>query len=540
MRKSLIQVQGRRGRRRGAALVIVMIFGVGALSLVLTLLSLSQAGARVEGERQQDKALHAVARYGAAMAINEINRERNEPASYNEPTGNGDGCILFDNGDGGDGLEGWRVTNADGRLVGRFRAVVRTDSGRRILTVVAAWPELLSDLNEVRARLSAGQLRLAALEVELGAARPYFDRNAFSVRGNADAGGSPGVYGRSNQVNIRGGDVPAVNISDLSTYETFVGNLNNFGTVSGIDPDTGSTATESEGTVTNDETGLLDEQVLAEIADGIDDRVAKIMGTFPYALPTGTPILATTFDSNSTVSLPEGEYFISSPLQISSSQTLSGSGTLVIADGIDLVGTLDWDGTVIVANKDDAEVDVKGRLDVTGVLAIQGIGNADDMGVVVRNGGRMNIDGPGAFTVLSSPDGDGDGDEDDNDGNKTLFSYESGSRINVDGIFSVMGTGIEMDFGTGAELTMTGSMALMTPSNATQSMDIRFRSGAQMELNFDGGNFDGAVRVLGDFFDPNGEILPISMLGYRERGAIDVLAAQEAEISGNRSGNYGY
>ncbi len=517
----------RRARREGAALVIVMIFGVGALTLVLTLLSLGQAGAKVESERHQDKALHAVARYGAAMAINEVNRERLTPISYDDPTGNGDGCILFDNGTGGDGLEGWRVRTADGKLLGRFRAMVRTEvdgaTTRNILSVVAAWPELLTDMNEVRSRVQKGQMRLAAVEVEIRRGRPYFDRNAFSVRGDADAGSSPGVYGRSNQVNIRGNGVPAVNISDLSTYNTFLGNLNQFGTVSGLDPDTSSAAVDEADTVTNDDTGLLDEEVLTEIADGIDGRVTTILGS-------GTEITAAQASSGAT--LPGGTYFIDDDVTIGNGNTLSGSGTLVITESVEIVGTLDWDGTVIVANSHDAKVEVKGRLNVTGVLAIQGIGDEADMGVTVRNGGRLTVDGPGAFTILTSPKSDGH--------EKTLFNYESGARIDVDGIFSVLGSGIDMDFDTGAEVAVTGSMAIVTPTNATQGVDIRFRPGAQMELNFNGDNFDGAVNALGAFFDPDGTILPVSIPGYVERGAITVLEQQETTLSANRNGSYGF
>lgn len=530
-----MDVSGRdpRGRRRGAALVLVMIFGVGALSLVLTLLSLGQAGAKVEAERHHDKALHAVARYGAAMAINEINRQRATPATYVDPTGHGVGCILFDNGPGGDGLEGWCVRSADGRLIGRFRAMVRTEidggTSRNIVSVVAAWPELLSDMNEVRARVQQGRMRLAAVEVEVRRGRFPFDRNAFSVRGNADAGGSPGVYGRSNQVNIRGFEVPAVNISDLSTYETFVSNLNNFGTISGLDPETNSAATTPADTVTNEETGLLDEEVLAEIADGIDQRVQAILGS-PHGTGTGVQITAATIAGGGT--LPEGKYFVDSTLTIPSGATLRGSGTLVITEAVSVVGTLEWDGTVIVANSHDAKLDVKGRLDVTGVLAIQGIGDSSNMGVIIRNGGRLFVDGPGAFTILTSPEADGD--------EKTLFTYESGARIDVDGIFSVLGNGIDMDFGTGAEVAVTGSLAIVTPTNATQGVDIRFRPGAQMELNFDAANFDGAVSVLGEFFDPQGEILPVSIPGYLERGAITVLQQQEADLAGNRNGDFGF
>ena len=61
--------------RRGAALVVVLIFGLGVLVLVSGLLLLCQTSSRVESELQREQDLQAVLRAGVATSLNEINRQ---------------------------------------------------------------------------------------------------------------------------------------------------------------------------------------------------------------------------------------------------------------------------------------------------------------------------------------------------------------------------------------------------------------------------------------------------------------------------------
>lgn len=488
-----------------------MIFGVGALMLVTTMLSLMDAGARAEGARHREKSLHFVARYGIAMAINEINRGRVDP-TFGDPTGNGVGCILV----GDDGQPGWPVytsgTASQRRLLGRFKTMVQPapDGVRKVLSVVAVDGAFPASWTEAQQRLQAGRLTVAAAEVEISRAPVFFDRNALSIRGPAGAGGRNGVYikggGKANQVKIYGNDVPAVNISDPDLHALFVDptTIDSWGELQGLDPATGSAALTRPATVTNDEAGLLNQETLNQVAEGINDRVAGI-------LSSGTRIT----DLGAT--LPEGEYFVDSLATING--TLSGSGTLVITQGVELNGNLNWTGEVIVANNSNAQVRVNNaaELNVNGILAIQGIGDATEMGVWVKGGGKVNVGTattPGALTIL--------GDH----RTTTPLKFSSGSKgAFVQGVMSILGNALTLDFDTGAKIDVKGSLACVTPTDAEVGLDVGFRSGAHMTLDYVSGNFDSAVKQLGQFFDPGNNVLPLSVLGYLEDPAnrLDLL-----------------
>lgn len=480
----------RRGRRRGAALVIVMIFAVGALMVTTTLLSLCDAGAKVEGSRHRDKTLHFVARHGLATAVNELNRRRTDGASYTDPTGNGFGCILVDPTDG---QRGFAVYSSDDpatrRLLGRFTTMVDTSSGRKVLSVVAVDGAFPADMTSAQQLLDRGRLRFTTAEVEILSARLEFDRNAISVRGNAMAGGKNGIHGASNQVYIYGNNVPAVNISDAAAHAEFLETVDGWGELAGLDPETNAAATSRPKTVTNVESGLLRQETLERIAQGIDDRVANV-------LSTGSPVVATN------TALGDGTYYIDTPLVIGSGEVLRGSGTLVINEGVTITGKLEWTGDVIIANTDDAMVKVKGDFNVNGVLAVQGMGDATRMGVTVQSGGSINVgtaSTPGAFTLLGSAS------------TQSPIVFENGADgAFVHGIMSIMGNDLNMAFDTGAKMNIQGSLAFVTPEDAAVGLDVRFRNGAHMTVNYTDSKFDGGLTRLGQFYDPTQSILPVT------------------------------
>lgn len=482
-------------------MVMVLIFAVGALALVSTLLALTDASGKVEGGRHRDKTLHAVAMHGLATAINEVNRKRST-AGYADPSGNGFGCVLV----GPDGKRGWPVLAADGRVLGRYTTMVTTDATRRVLSAVVVEKEFPADWAAAEAQLEAGTLRVATAEWEIFRALLGFDRNALSVRGNATAGGRQGIFGGSNQVKIFGNEVPAVNISDPAAHALFVerDQLSRWGALTGLDPATGSEAIAVAGeqewevrrkTVTNEESGLLSQETMTQIADGINARVAGVIAT-------GTPVATT----NGT--LPTGTYFIDSTLNIPSGQTLTGSGTLVINKGVTITGKLNWTGDIIVANSDDATVTVKGELNVDGVLGIQGMGSATSMGVLVDSGGKVTVGtdtNPGAFTMLGS------------NTTQSPLRFNSGSNgAQVKGIMTVMGNDMRMVFDTGAKVDVQGSLAFVTPTDATNGLEVEFRNGAHLTASYTARNFDAALNALGRFYDPNANILPVEISGYLE------------------------
>jgi hypothetical protein len=276
----------------------VLIFSVAALTLVLTLLSLTSSSAKVKGEQQRDKALLEVARYGFASAVAEINMDRQY--STGDLSGNGLGCTLVYTDASGVKTRGYPVYDADGRLLGRYTTMVDTKTvdgaSKKIISVVAIRGDYPADWATAQAQLAAGRLQYVCAEAEIKPGSLEYDRNALSIRGNAMAGGTHGIHGKSNQVYIRGAPdgivanaVPAVNISDKSAYDEFVknDNIKGWGEVTGLNPTTGTitpdTNSERPNTVTNTEAGLLNQDTLDKIADGIDTRVTQVInGTGDY------------------------------------------------------------------------------------------------------------------------------------------------------------------------------------------------------------------------------------------------------------------
>lgn len=531
------QTDQRRSRRRGAALVLVLIFAVGALALVSTMLSLSNASAKVEGSRQRDAALHFVARYGIACALTEINRKRSglpngDSSAYTDPTGNGFGCILVDPVDG---LPGYAVYTNDGgnkRLLGRFKTKVNSLVTPKILSVVAVDGPFPPDATAAQTAFNEGRLRYITAEVEIVVARIAFDRNAISVRGDAMAGSGTGIMitssnGKAGQVHINGNGVPAVNISDPAAHAAFQADLTGWGTFAGLDPATNTQTSTSANdfatrnkTLTQEDAGLLSQETLDKIATGINDRVAAVIAS-------GTQITAST-GTYGTPSVP-GLFYINSVLDIPNSGNLTGYGTLVINKGLTVTGDLNWTGDVIVANSDNALVYVKGTVNVDGILAVQGMGPAVSMGINIK--GRVNVGtvtNPGAFTMLGGVN------------TQQPISFESGSQgAKVYGIMSIMGNNMTMDFDTGAKMDVIGSLAFVTPENAANGLTVGFRNGAQMTADFSAPNFDGALTELSVFYDPNQTILPVSSTTYVEDPARRDLLLDEhiATTSGDHGAN---
>src|SRR5688500_8658508 len=123
-------------RRRGAALVLVLLFAVGALAMTTTLLAMSTKGKQMQGETERQKKLQAVLKAGIAAAINEINRdEAVTPLNYDE------------HGDGVGALTAWNGTNAPGipvivdvagrkETLGFYRTVITKSGGKDYLVVL--------------------------------------------------------------------------------------------------------------------------------------------------------------------------------------------------------------------------------------------------------------------------------------------------------------------------------------------------------------------------------------------------------------------
>lgn len=527
-----------QGRRRGTALVMVLVLSVGTLALVTTLISLSQGMVKTDRHRRETKELQEVVYAGVSMAVNEINRRRLEGSGYADPTAHGYGCMIFGIPPSGSTEQqtwasmGVPVRDATGKIVGRFRADIRprtpgsTTDTVKILRVVAAFPTfdmpLTSPLGAVKT--------LAAGEVEIKRGNPPFDRNALSVRGPAMAGSQPGLHGGGNQVSISGldagGNVPAINISDTTTYNNFVANVDSFDgagdNISGASAD-GSSVAYQEGTVTNDQAGLLNQQTATDIANGIDARVADVLSS------PANKITQAQLDNNGTTNLGNGKFYIDTNNEIKG--TITGSGTLVVTKKVVVKGKLRWNGDVIIANESGAGLDIPagGELavrdvtptdttDGTGVLCIQAMGDTtDQLGLHVKGDcfvGDQANSYPGAFTILGNANTP-----------STVVDIDSGSEIKVYGIFTIMGNALSIDFNPGGKISVVGSMALITPTGGT-GMDIDVANSFHLNLQYSNTGFDQSLSALGQFFDPEGTKLPVSASTYWEVAPSQAYAEQ--------------
>lgn len=113
MRANLMETRRvRRSRRRGAALVIVMIFAVGAIMLVTTMLTLTNQSVKTVGEMHAQKNLNLVLKTGLASALNEVTQNT-------DPGNDGVGALT-----GGSGSPGVAVTSPTGIVLGRYRVTV--------------------------------------------------------------------------------------------------------------------------------------------------------------------------------------------------------------------------------------------------------------------------------------------------------------------------------------------------------------------------------------------------------------------------------
>lgn len=528
MREHLTSRSGRRGRRRGAALVIVMIFGVGALMLVSTLLSLTNSTVTSEYDRHRVKQMPMVVKAGIAAALNEINRDRLD-GPY-DPDNDGPGALVSDPAGTSGNQDGIPVTTPDGILLGRFRSHVETDyggvSGRNVLVVVAVWPSFTAPAGWTNEEY-LNRRRLACAEVEIQRGRPPFPANALSLTGPTSVGGG-NQFEISGNPKIKMSDpsisVPAVNITDATTHADFqsdvIGSLNAGDLIQGADSDNPGVSGSNMDTVTNEEAGLLKETTLDQIANGIDARVTAALAGLGT---TSTAITQAMVDAQSV--LPNGTYVVNNDLDFKN-ETLTGSGTLIITEEIVLQsgGKIVWDGEVIVADDNDAEVEVQSGADIVvdGIFAILNRTDQNDTRVAVGPGGGT-IDVTGAFVFLSDVSAASSG------GNVGL-SLNAGARIFVDGIFALMGEGINLNVDNGTELEVTGSTVITVPEGATQGLN-QFRMKDKVTLTFDNPNFNSALDDLGEFFDPSGQLLPVSMPSYWERSTATVLSDQETKLA---------
>lgn len=535
---------GRRANgRRGAALVLVMIFGVAALMLVTTMLSLSRSAAMQEGAQHRQKELVAVLKAGIAAAVNEINTARSQQGSYSDPEGNGPGAM----GCNATQRDGIAVTAPDGRVLGYFRSVVERDAvrtgypaGADVLVVTAAWPSFTHP-----------QRQVVAAEVFVAPQRLPFGSHPFEGTGEFDkAKKNFWSIAADANVNISApdADVPAVNFTDPDLHESFVDEvIPELNTLEGADPNNPGTLVDGAATVTNDaDPGIINQDSLEAIRAGINARVASAIATgkdlndglVPVSI-NGAPVanlndVEDWFDDNDgTIDLGDGVFFVGDDerLDLDNGDTLKGSGTLVVTDEfiIENGGKLDWTGDIIVAdnNKSKLSVAKDGIVRMKdGVLAV--VSDDGSTKLDFKKDGDVVLgteDDPVAVTLIAGTAKD-----------ETKLVMKKDLDFTLYGVLTVLASKkiewtIDKDSGgQDSQIDIHGAVSLVMLDDGVSKTDLKItmKKGTTVNMTFTQDTVDGALENLGEFFDPTNTILPMKVSAYWERATDDVISQQEA------------
>jgi hypothetical protein len=504
-----------RDRRRGAALVLVMVFGVGAFVLVATLLATATIGLKDESERHSLKLLHGVLRAGVEASVNEINRDKAEDGY--DPGGDGVGAILV----GPDGEDGWPVEAANGRLLGRFRTVVTlSPTGEKVITVTAAWPAF-DHPNRV----------MAGAQVVVQAQDPFdFDRNALSVTGPfgdpADPeDGKTKIQIKDATVNILDptNSVPAINVEDTSLYETLLADLVGATgvTVAGADPENPGSGATGADTTTNQGGTLLSSDVLEALSDAINDYVDATVPTIP-----DDNRLDKDFDDDGDVNLPFGTYVITDKFKADNGTTITGSGTLIIQGDVKLGNDVDlnWDGDIIIAGGDGKAKLTGGKdadITVTGNVIVD---SNDDSRLKLHKDSDSVING--SLLILAD--------------DKARFELKKDEAFTVNGVLAILGGDeVRFDVDKDSELNVNGTLVVGLGSDGDKDkFRLKFKKESVTNIIFDDTLFEAGLEGLGTFLDGliNPDDLPVKLGSYWERSAVNLVALQEAAIAADQAG----
>lgn len=550
-------------RRRGAALILVLIFIAGVFALATSLLALSNSQVKTTAEQHRLRALQAVLRAGIAAAINEINRDRTH-GPY-DPGAEGVGAILGPKA--ADGLhEGVPVRASDGRSLGCYRTTLRKHGARVLLTVVAAAPSFRNPL----------QLVGAEAEVDPGTFQ-FGDRPLEFVGNPSGKDKKPADHDKDIEelikvFKIKKADfsvtdpslqVPAINSTDPLFHEAMSlamdaeiaeGDV----TVLGADPSNPGSPASGSATITNNPAGgHLTAETMTALSRGLADYAAT---QAPAGTNLGTAVRAAggLFDDHHdadhhvsigdgaavvNVTLAEGIYYVPDDLKLKENVTITGAGTLIIDKKFKLEhgATLNWTGTVIIASPEDEKAELKvhhgGTLTVDGVLALVGEkkakfqldeGHHDDE-TVARIDGALLI-----LTDAMEPDDD---DADD----KNDFKVKKDVELTVNGVLAIVGEHVHFKVEDEADLKVNGSLSMMFPDDAKKGLHkFEVKKEADMALTFSDPNIAEAVtdldRLVDQVFGPTRSPLPVSVTTYWEPPARALVGAQETAIAGGAIG----
>lgn len=521
--------------------MLVMVFSVGALMLVTTMLALADTGAKTSGELERHKNIQAVLKAGIAAAINEINRDVTTSSGNYDPDSDGVGALTGYTGTPGDcpGVP-VTVTLADGtttRTLGYYRVTVREVGGKDVLTILAAWPSFTAPANQ--RLLAAAELEIAKTD-PIGPDRPFNIAGEFSDDTNLDFDFTNGNKLRVDGVDEHTTDpanVPAANITDSTAESAFLTNFANeaFRWEGADKNDPSVTASTRADSLTNEASPVMNATNMEKVRQFYANLVDEKADT---TLPLGTSSFTSDTD------LGDGVFIVPSDLQVGSE--LRGSGTLIIDGSLQVnhSGRLIWDGDVIVTNFDgvagvDGNHDLNGgsqvqtasgaKFEITGnLIMLAASGQNTQFQIQGGSAGGSTVDG--AFLMLSSAT------------SNAQIQIQNGGDLEIDGIFAMYAKQIQYqnqgaNGGAGSKFN-SNSMNLVFPDGdpASNQLQMQFDNGTQTNLKHNSKEVREATEGLVTALDPPSRVAATS---YWEQGVQTVLTAQEAQFSADPNGPWG-
>lgn len=550
----------RRTERRGAALQTVFLFMIVASALIAFVIVNARDVLVAEGETSRSRRVTFVLHAGISEAILETRLLQDLDAD--DPAGFADGYGARGTG-WPDALgPGIVVRDADGHPLGSFITMVdRVAPRSQMLYALAGSP----DLTNPNSRLIGARVELVGRRLGL-----FGDRCALAF-----AGGTSSVGQRKGKIGFQTGGtnkhltinagtpyngryVPAVNISDPGSYDTFMdqvayenwGDISDDPTLPGVErPELsmlgGDLADEGRSLTTTprqtigqapSSTQRLSENDMQEFVEVWTEPVGAIPDATWDRNADGVGSGGDLIDGGSLVG-GGGVYRLSATTVRDTH--IAGKGTLVVPQNTTFDGvTIDWEGEIILAPTGSggsgstftgaSTVNVAGAM----ILATEG-GPSDGANLSITGGTTINVAGTpgsegGAFLVMAGGDSSA----------AIAVGGEGGGEatVNVDGLFGLLGDKIGFEV-TGknateaANFSVTGTTMIAVPVDAGGTSEFLIGHDGSAVFDFDNPSFEAGIETAegGPGGGPHQERPPVELVhaGYQELTGAEVKAVME-------------
>lgn len=538
--RSMDPIGRKRSRRRGAALVLVLIFSVASLMMITTLLALTDKNAKTMGEVERHKNLQAVLKTGIAAAVNEINRK--EFSGAYDPGSDGVGALT-----GWDGSTDPTTTpppgvavnvtvNGKPRTLGFYRTTVRKVSGKDFLTVIAAWPSFSAPPEQLL--LAAAELELETTFTTVTTAGGDGPVNPVNIAGK---GGELDIQIKHDETTLitsgidlaASSNVPAANIEADSLVSDFISDFaDKADTFVGVDEaDPEDTTTDPSATITSSEPRAMSLEKLHDAYTYFSDRGAALMGT-------GTDVGDKVGGAVDYFSGADKVYYADKSLTIEKDGVLRGEGTLIVQDQFHIKGTLDWTGDVIIIG-DSGQLHVQPGKTLTGTqLTVTGnlvMATEKQNQFHIQNSSSARIDG--AMLMLT-----------DSSGSQNQIHIQNDTSVQITGIMAVLSNDIQFKVQNSSSTAVNSlNFALDNESELDKNkLQMQVQNDAVLDLTHHSVEtaeaLAGLQLAIGSVDDDETTITTkvVKTKSYWEPGVEAVRTLQASQFTLNKTGPWGY